>query len=125
MGLGADPITGPFQAYIADKCPECAAGDLDFAQSGDGRWDISWRFVACPSSATPDFIFEGSNDFYWKIQPRGTNVPVSELTVSGVQGRRVDDNFFVVDSGGPFVGPQTVVTITRNGVVAVQEVTRT
>lgn len=123
-GLGSDPISGPFQAFISDKCPECAAGDLDFAESGDGRWDISWKFVDCPGKDKPDFIFEGSNDFYWKMQPRGTSVPVKSLSVNGVDGERVDDNFFVVGSGGPFYGAQTVVTSTEDGVTASQEVER-
>ena len=50
------------------RCPECAFGDLDFALSGDGRWDITWRFVPCEDSSDQTFLFEGSNEFYWKVR---------------------------------------------------------
>lgn len=114
-GSGATPI-GTFKAYVSDKCPECASGSLDFALTGDGRWDIEWSFVPCPGSDVPTFMFEGSNLFYWKIQPRGTASPVEELTVNGLPGMRTDDNFFVIEDGGPFEGPQEVTTTTIDGV---------
>lgn len=50
------------------RCPECAFGDLDFASSGDGRWDITWRFVPCEESSDQTFLFEGSNEYYWKVR---------------------------------------------------------
>lgn len=56
-----------FPAYH-NRCPECAFGDLDFASSGDGRWDITWRFVPCEDSSDQTFLFEGSNEFYWKVR---------------------------------------------------------
>lgn len=42
-------------------------GDLDFASDGDGRWDISWRFVPCEASTDQTFLFEGSHEYYWKV----------------------------------------------------------
>ena len=27
---------------MTDLCPECPSGNLDLAQSGDGRWGIEW-----------------------------------------------------------------------------------
>ena len=107
-----------------DKCPECSYGDLDFSESGDGRWDISWKFVPCPGgSSKPSFIFEGSNEYYWKIQPRGTKTPVVELKVAGVKGTRTEDNFFEIPgSAYPLNGPQDVKTKTMSGDTSTQEV---
>lgn len=93
---------------MSDKCPECAESDLDFAQSGDGRWEIEWHFVECAGGGEPFFVFEGSNNFYWKIQPRGTSTPVERLTVNGFDAVRTDDNFFEIQPSSPYEGAQTV-----------------
>lgn len=120
-GAGANPVTGSFKAFVSDQCPECAYGDLDFSQSGDGRWDITWNFVPCPGGDDEaSFLFEGSNDFYWKIQPRGTKTPVQSLSVNGAAGSRTDDNFFVVR--GDLAGEQSVTTTTIIGATATQDV---
>lgn len=110
-GTDDDSPIGKFSAYVADKCPECAFGDLDFRLDGDGRWDIRWRFVKCPKRGInmPKFIFEGSNPYYWKIQPRGTKSPIKKLWVNGVKAERMDDNFFVIQNG-PYNGEQLVKT---------------
>eukprot|EP00903_Cladosiphon_okamuranus_P017318 g15956.t1 len=110
-GAGADPVEGPFKAYVTDRCPECAFGDLDLALSGDGRWDITWRFVPCEDSSDQTFLFEGSNDYYWKIQPRGGKSPVEKLWINGQEAARSQDNFFILE-GGPFSGEQEVHTKT-------------
>lgn len=123
VGSGGDPITGKFTAYVSDKCPECKWGDLDFSKSGDGRWEISWKFIPCPgASSKPSFIFEGSHEYYWKMQPRGMATPVSELSVNGAKGERTDDNFFIVTEGVPFYGEQSVTTTTLGGSTVEQEV---
>lgn len=101
---------------MSDKCPECAESDLDFAQSGDGRWEIEWHFVECSGGGEPHFVFEGSNNFYWKIQPRGTSTPVERLTVNGIDGVRTDDNFFEIHAPSAFEGDQTVEVWTIAGV---------
>ena len=113
-GSGKNPIKGKFKGFVSDSCAECSKGDLDFAKSGDGRWDISWKFVECPSGGDPSFIFEGSNEWYWKIQPRGTKSPVSELWVDGNKASMTQDNFFTAQ-GGPFYGEQVVKTKTMFG----------
>ncbi|CAM9495915.1 unnamed protein product, partial [Scytosiphon promiscuus] len=114
-GNGANPIPSTFKGYITDQCPECSTGDLDFSVSGDGRWDIEWEFVACPGESI-SFKFEGSNQWYWKLQPQGTKTPVVSLTINGKAASRTDDNHFVLE-GGPWHGPQTVVTTTVAGVI--------
>ena len=98
----------------------CAKGDLDFAKSGDGRWDIEWKFVSCPGESI-SFEFEGSNAEYWKIQPRGTKTPVESLTINRLAASRTLDNFFLL-SGGPWEGAQTVETTTVAGVVQTTQV---
>ena len=95
-GSGADPIEGPFIGYVHDRCPECRHGSLDLSQSGDGRWDIKFRFVPCPFRDNVSFLFEGSNRYYWKIQPRGIKYPARRLFVNGRPGSRTQDNFFEV-----------------------------
>lgn len=122
VGAGGDPIKGKFEAYVTDKCPECAPGDLDFSQAGDGRWEIEWHFVPCPRGKDPTFVFEGSNTFYWKIQPRGTKTPVKELKVRGYPAARTDDNFFIVEDGDPYEGGQPVETTTMGGETRTTEV---
>lgn len=112
-GSGTTPLVGTFNAFVTDRCPECSFGDLDFGMDGDGRWEISWRFVKCPVKGRndPSFIFEGSNEWYWKIQARGTKTPVKKLWVNGVKAERTQDNFFVI-SQGPYEGEQLVKTKT-------------
>ena len=83
--------------------------------SGDGRWAIEWEFVPCPGGDI-SFVFEGSHEWYWKLQPRGTSTPVVSLKINGREAQRMDDNFFVLDNGGPWYGDQTVTTVTVAGV---------
>lgn len=97
-GLGANPIRGKFKAFVMDRCPECKFGDLDLSASGDGRWEIKWRFVKCPGEAV-SLLFEGSNAYYWKLQPRGSKTPIKKAWLNGMQGSRSQDNFFVFRSG--------------------------
>ena len=103
------------QAYVSDQCPECAESDLDFAQAGDGRWEIEWHFVECAGGGPPEFVFEGSNPFFWKLQPRGTASPVERLAVNGMDLIRTNDNFFEIVVGLPFEGEQTVEVWTITG----------
>lgn len=106
-GSGHDPLPSSFKGFVSDSCGECAQGDLDFARSGDGRWDVSWKFVECPKGGEPSFIFEGSNEWYWKIQPRETGTPVTQLWVNGDEATMTQDNFFTI-SNGPYKGKQLV-----------------
>ncbi|CAM9664879.1 unnamed protein product, partial [Laminaria digitata] len=113
-GSGKNPIKGKFKGFVSDSCEKCSKGDLDFAKSGDGRWDIEWKFAECPSGGDPSFMFEGSNEGYWKIQARETKSPVTQLWVDGKKATMTKDNFFTA-SGGPFYGEQTVKTKTMFG----------
>lgn len=99
-GIGTTPITGTFYAYVHDHCYECKKGDLDLSSSGDGRWNISFKFIPCPNNQ-PELLFEGSNDYYKKIQIRGLTYPAWGMHINGKRGDRSQDNFFV-SYNGPF-----------------------
>ncbi|CAM9416936.1 unnamed protein product, partial [Hapterophycus canaliculatus] len=120
VGEGATPFPSTFKGFITDQCPECASGDLDMSVSGDGRWDIEWKFVPCPGE-TISFKFEGSNPYFWKIQPQGTETPVESVRINGQRMARTLDNHFELE-GGPWEGSQTVETTTVAGVTRTSEV---
>ncbi|XP_060554385.1 uncharacterized protein LOC132715407 [Ruditapes philippinarum] len=79
QGLGLDPIQGSFTVYVKDLCPECKAGDVDFAKKADGRWDISIQAIQCPVSGHIEYTLQGSNDYYIKLQVRNDRVPTTTL----------------------------------------------
>ena len=110
-GSGNDPIPSEWQtAIVVDRCPECAEGDLDLAQSGDGRWDLRWKAVPCPGTKRRSFqyAFEGSNDYYLKLQVRNSYVPISKVELQNGgryrQLSRTSDNHFEA-TGGDFQTP--------------------
>jgi expansin (peptidoglycan-binding protein) len=107
-GSGANPIKGTFAAFVSDQCPECKRGDIDLAQSGDGRWKVTWEVVPCPGVTMSDIVFqfEGSNPYYYKIQPRQMRSPATRVTVGAVECTRTSDNHFVCQSSAGF--PTTV-----------------
>lgn len=116
-GTGVNPI-GAFQAYVSDCCMDekCTSGDLNFAKSGDGTWDIQWQFVPCPGNE-PHFIWEDSHEWSWKIQTRGTESPVDELFVNHCMAQKTADNFFTMTltEGVPLIEKQLVETKTILG----------
>ena len=58
---------------VTDECPECKSGDLDLAQSGNGRYNVEWQAVQCDTGDTPvQYSFQGSNDYYLKLQIANT-----------------------------------------------------
>ncbi|CAM9772676.1 unnamed protein product [Choristocarpus tenellus] len=113
-GSGNSPITGVFEGYIMDKCPECKHSDLDFGMGGDGRWEIEWEFVKCKGSK-PTFLFEGSNSYYIKVQPRGMSTPAKKVKIDGIKGTRTQDNFFEVHNGAGFPQEFKIMVKTRDG----------
>eukprot|EP00884_Botryococcus_braunii_P011029 jgi/Botrbrau1/19928/Bobra.0059s0045.1 len=57
-----------FLVTVNNLCPECSAGDLDFAENGDGRWRITWTVVDCASArrrllAANETILEETQEF--------------------------------------------------------------
>merc|ERR1712062_27037 len=81
-GLGNSPITGEFYVYGNNICPECQEGSLDFAENGDGVWDIDIQPVQCPvGDLKIKYKYEGTNPYYIKVQTRNERVPVSKFQI--------------------------------------------
>lgn len=114
VGSGANPIVGRKIGYVHDRCPECHHGSLDLSKSGDGRWQIRFRFIKCPFEENVlTFLFEGSNYWYWKIQPRGLQYPAKSLVINGLPTEpRTQDNFFIVRDPSGNLKPNVDVTVT-------------
>jgi len=108
QGAGANPIIGPYRVFVADECPTCKSGDLDFSVPGDGRWNIQWYAVDCNPTGSVQYMFQGSNQYYIKLQVRNTVVPIQSVQVK--QGgqwiilQRTSDNFFVNPGNTPSGG---------------------
>lgn len=116
VGAGADPPPAAFDAYIADECPKCAAGDLDLGVPGDGRWDVAWRVVDCPVVAGgPELLLQGSDPYYVKLQVRNVPRPVVGVTVGGVAATRVPDNFWVANGAFGNGGVRVEVDLLEGG----------
>jgi expansin len=116
VGSGSTPISGSFEAFVDDLCPECKSGDLDFGMSGDGRWAISWKFVPCPSADTNlSFKFEGSNPYYYKVQILGTSSPPETVVIDGTDATRTMDNFFIATSSTGFAASVPIQVTTMLG----------
>lgn len=119
---GCVDVTGPdghVVVRIVDKCPGCAAGDLDLSETAfgmiaplsAGRVDITWQEVACPVDGPVSYHFQdGSSQFYTAVQVRDHKYPLVKLEVVDAGGAateisRVDYNYFVATDGlgtGPY-----------------------
>jgi len=111
IGSGTTPVDGTFLVYVADECPECKTGSLDFGDTGDGRWNINWVAVACPVIGNVQFLCQGCNDYYLKLQARNTPYPIASITVTApinVLLTRSSDNFFVGSPSSQLTYPITV-----------------
>ena len=81
-------------AIIDNKCPECAFGDLDLGEGGDGRWEVQWNKIPCPSDGGLQFSKQGSNASYAKVKAEGGPASVTGMTCNGIQGTGTPDGFF-------------------------------
>ena len=81
-----------FDAIIDNVCPECATGDLDLAESGDGRWPVEWTPIKCPERDVPLGTTQGSNPYYAKMKFEG-----GPSSVGGVGCFDIDFNFWPAD----------------------------
>ncbi len=110
--LEATGPSGTIQVIVADRCPECRPGDLDFnlpafqALTGEstGRFPVSWHIISPPLDGPIAYRFQGSNPFYAKVQVLNHRNPVHRMEVQSPSGDwvaldRVVDNFFVIPDG--------------------------
>jgi len=115
-------ITGPqgsVRVRIVDRCPECAAGDIDlspeaFARIADlvrGRVPITWRIVSPDLSGPIRYRFkEGSSQWWTAVQIRNHRNPIAKLEYRNAAGQfiavpRTEYNYFVATAGmgpGPY-----------------------
>ena len=110
---------GTVTVKIVDRCPECAAGDIDFgpeafdliADPVDGRVPISWELVSGGNIGNVQYrVKEGSSQWWLAIQPRNHRNLVTKLEIQTSDGswvvlQREQYNYFVAPSGlgvGPF-----------------------
>ncbi|XP_046350524.2 uncharacterized protein LOC124131349 isoform X1 [Haliotis rufescens] len=103
-GSGNSPITGDFFVFANNLCPECHAGSLDFAVSGDGRWNIEIQAVQCPVGNTNiEYKFQGTNPYYIKLQVRNARIPVTEAEMmqggNYVSMKHTADGFWELSNG--------------------------
>ncbi|XP_012944286.1 expansin-YoaJ, partial [Aplysia californica] len=123
VGLGNSPIVGEFLVFTKDLCPECAAGDIDFAWNGDGRWDIRIQAVQCPvGDTTIQYAFQGSNQWYIKLQVRNARIPITSLELKKgkdwVTPKHTLDGYWEVMNQGEWpAGPINVRMTAANGEV--------
>ncbi len=107
-----DGPDGSVTVRIVDRCPGCAAGDLDLSREAfeviaplaAGRVPITWRFVACDVTGPLRYHFkDGSNPFWTAIQLRNHRHAIARLEAKVGDTyqpiAREDYNYFVAASG--------------------------
>ena len=105
---------------VDNRCPECAAGDVDLSQEAfakispieAGRIPISWRYVSGTVPTMKLYFKEGSSQWWTGVQVRDHRSPVATLAyrASGTTGaymplNREMYNYFIAPSGmgpGPY-----------------------
>ncbi|NJL34536.1 MAG: hypothetical protein HC893_12600 [Chloroflexaceae bacterium] len=115
-------VTGPLASVVVrvvDRCPECAAGDVDLSREAfarianpiDGRVPITWHIVSPDLSGPVRYHFkDGSNPDWTAVQIRNHRNPVATLEYQTSNGEframpREQYNYFVESSGlgnGPY-----------------------
>ena len=109
-------VTGPSGAVVVrvvDRCPECAAGDVDMspqaferiAPLSRGRVPITWRLLSPALGGTISYKFkEGSNQWWTAVQIRNHRNPVYSVEYRAPDGTwrqmaRQSYNYFLAESG--------------------------
>ncbi|CAL8470266.1 g9808 [Coccomyxa elongata] len=83
-GLGTTPLsTSEWKtAFVNNRCPECAFGDIDINSRGDGRWKVEWYAVPCnvgDSNLRYDIVV---SSYYWfSLVVSNTRVPITSVEV--------------------------------------------
>lgn len=128
-------VTGPLgtvDVRVVDRCPSCAAGDLDlnapaFAAIANplaGRVTVQWHVVADEDPGTIFLqLITGGNPFFLQIQPLYFRYGIAALEYLGPSGyvgaRREAYNYFTLDGALgvplPLVSPLTIRLTDVNG----------
>lgn len=91
-----------FKAIVDNLCPECAFGDLDLGETGDGRWSLEWSFIKCPP-VEPIVTTQGSNSFYGKVKIEGQG-PINSVLINGQASKPTPDGFWVIEDSTGSLG---------------------
>ena len=110
---------GTVTVKIADRCPECAPGDIDFspeafdqiAQRSAGRVPITWHLVSAPAGiGNLQFVVKDGSNPWWiafQVRQHANIITTFEVQVAGAWQtlERQQYNYFLAPSGlgsGPF-----------------------
>ena len=113
--ITVDGPIGSVTVRVVDRCPGCAAGDVDLSEPAfariaaiaAGRVDIAWQWVPCDVDGPVRYHFkDGSSAFWVGIQVRNHRHPIASLEAqkdgAWVALRRESYNYFIADGGlGP------------------------
>jgi hypothetical protein len=103
-GLGADPISGQFDAVVTDELVERGWGDIDLGRQGDGHWPVSWQMIECPTQNHEPAIWlhEGSNPYFVKVLFMYLDSPWVSMELNGMpSSKRWHDNHAEFTISGP------------------------
>ncbi|MEN9937759.1 MAG: hypothetical protein RLZZ387_4338 [Chloroflexota bacterium] len=124
-------VTGPEGSVVVrvvDRCPECAAGDVDmspqaFAQIAPlvrGRVPITWRLLSPVTAGPISYKFkEGSNQWWTAVQIRNHRNPIYSIEYRAADGSyqrmtRESYNYFIATNLGPGAAALRVTDIYGN-----------
>ncbi len=104
---------GEVTVEVVDQCPGCAAGHVDLspdaferlAPLGEGRIDVTWRYVACDADRLTWAFASGSSEWWMAVIARDPRYAVATLEVRR-EGAwealpRTEWNTFVGEGLGP------------------------
>ncbi len=128
-------VTGPLGSIVVrvvDRCPECAANDLDLspnafadiAEPVSGQAAIRWERIAHPNPGPLAFRFrEGSSEFFLSLQVREHRYGITAMSVFAdgayrPMQRRDDSYFDYAQTRGP--GPVQIRVTASTGEVLEQ-----
>jgi hypothetical protein len=102
-GLGANPISGTFDAIVTDELMERGLGDIDLGRQGDGFWPVSWQKIACPieKHAPAIWLHDGSNRHFVKVLFMYLDSPWASIELNEMSSnKRWHDNYAEFSKSG-------------------------
>lgn len=111
-----------FDAIVDNECPECLYGDIDYGVDGDGRWPVTWDYIACDTALTMSVASQGSNAYYGKIKIQGGPSAVTGVKCDGEAWTGTRDGFWTFEDsfGGLECGVTCEVTFKTGQVQTVE-----
>ena len=100
-------VNTPLTLFVADLCPECSHGDVDFSipayEELTGIWphrlQIKWNWTDCPADKMSGTIRldpkDGINAFWSAFYVSNSRLPLSRVTLDGKELERQQFNFWI------------------------------